>query len=791
MPVGLVIVSHSGDVARGVAALAAQMAPSVALAPAGGTDDGDIGTSFDLIAAAIAQADTGDGAAVLYDLGSALLTAETAIEFLDPDAAERVRIVDAPLVEGAIAAAVEAEGGGDLDAVCAAAVGAASAWSDASASQTPAPEDDGGAAEERTVDVVNPLGLHARPAAEVARAVRGMDATVRLTREGDDGWVDITSVLTVVGRAFRGGDRLRLAASGPGASRALDAVAALIAGGFGEAGDDAPQPAATVATAGGDAVRVVDGMVTATPGATGLALGPVRRLDALPDELPAAEGADADAEGERLQRAVDAAVAELEAGGDFAAAHAALVSDPALRASATPHLADGAASAWWRAVGQAAAALEDSPDELIAARAVDMREAGAVVLRHLGVALDRLPAALDGAVVLADDLGPAEVPTLRDRGAVAAVLAAGSATAHAVIVARGLGFPLVLRTADALADVADGRVLAVDGDAGTVRVDPPEAEADALRARIDRDAAEAERLRAEAAAPVVLAGGVTVLVAANVGSVADARAAVENGADAVGLLRTELLVLDRPTYPDEDAQAADLAAIFDVLGDRPVTVRVLDAGGDKPVATLDVGPEHNGFLGVRGLRYLLQHPDLLHTQLRAVLRAAHGHRVSVMAPMVTVRDEAQAFREAVDAARRSLEADGVPHAVPEGVGIMVEVPAAALYADQFAGVADFFSVGSNDLTAYTMAAERTEPGVAELLDAGSPAIGRLLDQLCAAAGEAGIHVAVCGEMAADTRLAAQLVARGVTELSMAPARIPHVKASLRETARTEPRRALD
>lgn len=780
MPVGLVIVSHSGDVARGVAALAAQMAPSVALAAAGGTDDGDIGTSFDLIAAAIAEADSGDGAVVLYDLGSALLTAETAVEFLDPDQAERVRIVDAPLVEGAIAAAVAAEGGGDLGAVAAAAVDAASAWTGAGATAADAGPGETGddPAEERAVDVVNPLGLHARPAAELARSVRGMDATVRLAREGDDGWVDVTSVLAVVGRAFRGGDRLRLSASGAGASRALDTVAGLIAGGFGEAGEDAPAPSAGAEDA---AVRVVDGVITATSGAAGVALGAARRLDALPSELPASEGAGAEAEGESLERAVAAAAAELEAAGEFGAAHAALVADPALREGARPHLGDGAASAWWRAVGEAARALEESPDELIAARAVDMREAGAVVLRHLGVALDRLPDDLTGAVVVADDVGPAEVPALRDRGAVAGVLAAGSSTAHAVIVARGLGFPLVLRTGDALAGVPDGTPLAVDGDAGTVRVDPPDAEARALRQRIDRDAAEAARLRSLAAEPVVLPDGRTVLVAANVGSVADARAAVENGADAVGLLRTELLVLDRAAYPDEDTQAADLAAVFDVLGDRPVTVRVLDAGGDKPVATLDVGPEHNGFLGVRGLRYLLQHPGLLHTQLRAVLRAAHGHRVSVMAPMVTVRGEAEAFRAAVDAARESLERDGVAHAVPEGVGIMVEVPAAALWADQFAGVADFFSVGSNDLTAYVMAAERTEPGVADLLDPGSPAVGRLLDQMCAAALDAGIHVAVCGEMAADTRLAAQLVARGVGELSMAPARIPHVKAALRQS----------
>ena len=391
-----------------------------------------------------------------------------------------------------------------------------------------------------------------------------------------------------------------------------------------------------------------------------------------------------------------------------------------------------------------------------------------------------MPGDATGTVILADDLGPAEVPRLVDAGALAAVLRGGSPTAHATIVARGLGFPLVLAAGGALDDVEPGTLVVLDGQDGTVRVDPPRDEAERARVRAGEAEAEAARLREEARRPVVTADGTPVVVAANIGSVEDARAAVANGADAVGLLRTELLVLDLPEYPDEDRQAADLAAIFDVLGDRPVTVRVLDAGGDKPVATLDVGPEHNGFLGVRGLRYLMEHPDLLGTQLRAILRAADGHRVSVMAPMVTVRAEAEAFRAAVDDAAASLRDEGVAFAAPEAVGIMVEVPAAALYADQFAGVADFFSVGSNDLTSYLMAAERTEPGVASLLDPASPAVGRVLDTLCAAAAEAGIEVAVCGEMAADPDRAVELVARGVRELSMAPARIPAIKSLLRE-----------
>ncbi|MDQ2848794.1 MAG: dihydroxyacetone kinase phosphoryl donor subunit DhaM [Actinomycetota bacterium] len=789
MSVGLVLVSHSAALAEGTAALAAQMAPSVTIESAGGGGDGGIGTSFDLISAALAKADTGDGVVILYDLGSALLTTETSIEFAEPAKAARWRIVDAPLVEGAVAAAVDAEGGGSLESVVAAAVHAAGSWAadrQRGSGAAPAESEPKGQPTIKDVDVVNPLGLHARPAAELARALAGTSATVRIGRPAGPA-VDLRSVLGVVGLALRGGDTVRISVWGPDGTMVLGRLVALIGGGFGEAGDSAPVRTGAVSGVAGDP-HISGGTLRATPGAAGLAIGPLVRLDVLPDDLPATAGApevgvDATTALTHLDAAIAAAAKHLAGQGEFGQAHAALIADPALREQAAQQLAGGPARAWWRTVTVVAKHLENSSDELVASRGVDLREAGLAVLAELGVRIDRIGPAVVGKVVVATDLGPAEVPELVRHGATAVVLAGSSTTAHAVIVARGLGLPLVLRAGSALDGLAAGTNLVVDGDVGTVRVDPPPEAAAAARSSIDQRRTDATALRAAAAAPVHWSDGRQILVAANIGSVADATAAVENGADAVGLLRTELLVLDRPSFPTEDEQTADLATIFAELGDRPVVVRVLDAGGDKPVATLEVSPEHNGFLGVRGLRYLLQHPDLLRTQLRAICRAAVGHRMSVMAPMVTVRAEAEAFRLAVNDAVAALVKDGVAHARPEQVGIMVEVPAAALDAGQFAGVVDFFSVGSNDLTSYTMAADRTEPGVADLLDPGAPAIGRLLDLLCAAADCAGIPVAVCGEMAGMGEYATALVDRGVSELSMAPARIPQIKAQLRAANR--------
>jgi multiphosphoryl transfer protein len=760
--VRIVLVSHSAQLARGVAELAAQMAPDVDLVAAGGSDDGGLGTSFDLISAALAGPPAA-GVVVLYDLGSALLTTETALEFMDPDDAARVEVVDAPLVEGALAAATTAHAGADRAAVAAAAAAAGGAPAEQGVAAAP-PAD----ALHREVVLPNPLGLHARPAAEVARALSGLAARVRVGRP-DGPAADLRSVLDVVKLALRGGQTVLVSASGADAERALAAVIGLIEGGFGEAdggpalGQRTPQPA-------------TDSAAGPRPGAPGRAIGPLVHAGAV--SVPDAPAAGPpDRERERLTAAVNRAREVLQRGDALAQMHAALVGDPAVRTAADERIARGASaeSAWWAAVSESAASLAGSADEVVAARAVDLQDAGAAVLTELGVAADRIPAEVDGAVLAAAEIGPGELGEFAARGGTAVVLAAGSPTAHAVVVARGLGVPLVLRAGDLLDGVTDGTLVAVDGAAGTVEVDPPDAAA--WRARITAEAAARAAQQARAAEPVTVRGR-RIVVAANVGSLAEARAAVANGADAVGLLRTELLLLDGEQLPDEDRQAADLAAIFDVLGEREVVVRVLDAGGDKPVRALRLDPRRNGFLGVRGLRWLLANPDVLHTQLRAICRAASGHRVAVMAPMVALAGEARTFRESVAAAVETLNADGIEHAVPDRVGVMIEIPAAALTVDEIAEHADFVSIGTNDLVSYTMAADRTEPGVADLLDARATAVWRLLESLCERA-RGRVEVAVCGEMAADPQFAARFVELGVTELSMAPAAIPVVKEALR------------
>lgn len=791
--VGLVIVSHSAELASGVVDLARQMAPDVQIVPAGGNEEGGIGTSFDLIEQAVTRLLDEDaaGAVVLYDLGSAQLTAEMVLEMLDPDQRARCDLVDAPLVEGAIAAAVTAQGGSDLQAVAQAARAAGSSDVDRgaeSATSARSPGDEprphagtGGDWVCSEVTLTNPLGLHARPAARLARELGDVEATVAL---GDGRPVDLRSVMTVVGLGARGGDRVRLCTRGEGAGDALARLTALAEDGFGEridAGaptDSGAEP--TPVPVGQESTGTAHGPV---PGSGGLAIGELVHIDTVPRELPTDLPAAATSSApEQLRAAVTAAAGRLDHGDEFARTHATLLRDPALVQDVLDRLqrdaAVGVARAWWSAVTSVADEAAAAADPVLASRAVDVLEAGAAVLHELGVEARPHPDDIAGRIVLADDLGPAAVTALAENGAAGAVLRRGQATAHAVVVASGFGLPMVIRVGTSLDD-ALGSTVIIDGGTGSVEIDPGEQRVAAARTQIEASDRARELARRQAQEPVAWRGR-PVVVAANIGSISGAEAAVLNGADAVGLLRTELLVLEESRIPSEDDQVESLRAVLQPLGTRPVVVRVLDPGGDKPVRALDLTERDNGFLGVRGLRYLLNHPELLRTQLRAVLRASVGHRVSVMAPMVTTAAEAQAFRAAVGAAGASLVDEGVDHQEPRGVGVMVEVPAAALSVAQLAPYVDFLSVGTNDLMSYLSAADRTSAQVADLLDMGSVALWRLLGILCTDAREHGLPVAVCGELAGRPEHTRALLDLGVHELSMAPARIPAIKGAIRD-----------
>jgi phosphoenolpyruvate-protein phosphotransferase len=338
--------------------------------------------------------------------------------------------------------------------------------------------------------------------------------------------------------------------------------------------------------------------------------------------------------------------------------------------------------------------------------------------------------------------------------------------------------------------IEEGTPLLLDGDAGTLQVDPPQAELTAAQERRERATARRAAALERAHEPGAMRDGARVEVFANLGSAAEAAKAVALGAEGVGLLRTEFLFLDRAQLPDEDEQTETLRDIARALEGRPLVVRTLDAGADKPLPALPMPPEANPFLGVRGIRLALQRPDVLATQLRAILRVAAEHPVKAMLPMVATLSEVRAVRALLDEARAATGIDA-----PLELGIMVEVPAAALMAATLAPHVDFFSLGTNDLTQYTMAAERGDERLAGLLAGPQPAVLALVRATVEAAEAHGRWVGVCGELAGDPAAAVLLAGLGVTELSMAPALIAEAKAALRAVdladARAAAHAALD
>ena len=793
--VGLVVVSHSASLADGVVQLAREMGgEEVRIEAAGGMDDGSVGTDAALVQAAIERAMSDEGVLVLMDLGSALMSAEMAVEMVEDGS--HVLLSEAPLVEGAVAAAASAKGGASLEEVAEEARGALAMKSsqlgadqEKAAPEEPAKEIDA----EARFRIVNQIGLHARPAALVVELAARFDADLRLAKAGGSGApVAAKSLTALMTLGARLGDELVATASGPRAQEAVEAVEQLAREGFGEGvavaaapeNGDQPEPEPPPEVSPLKAGDILKG-IAASPG---VAIAPARHLNAASAELPDREPEDEKSERRRLDTARDAARAAIQedrrrvaergatAEAEIFAAHLALLDDDALLEPAAAAISGGATAegAWQKAAAEVAATYRGLDQPLLRERATDVEDVGRrVALAISGEGAQAAPG--EEGVVLAGELTPAEAASLDPEVVRGVATARGTPTAHAAILARALGLPAVVGLGDALLAVAEGAPLLLDGDEGSLQVSPP---AEVVRAATERAERASERRAAAmegAREPAETRDGTRIEVAANVEDPAAAEAALELGADGVGLLRTEFLFLEQPELPSEDEQAERIGAIARVLDGRSLIVRTLDAGADKPLPALSQEPEANPFLGRRGIRLSLAHPDLLVTQLRAILRVARDHPLKLMFPMVATAEELQA---ALALLQRARSETGIGAELETGV--MIEVPAAAILSERLARHVDFFSIGTNDLTQYVMAAERGNEHVAPLLGGPQPALLRLVRETVAGADRHGRWVGVCGELAGDPPAAVLLAGLGVRELSMAPPLIPEAKAALRE-----------
>ncbi len=651
-------------------------------------------------------------------------------------------------------------------------------------------EEEGG--EEISSDAIvvpNPTGLHARPAAVLVNLVRRYESKVFLWK--GDQKANALSVVGILGLELGNGDSVRLVAKGPDARLAVEELSKEIASGLGEEGV-APAPAS---------MQVQEKLVAprrrsenpdeyfGVAASDGVVVGKVFQLRHEEPEPEEESELSPSEESLLLHKAISTAKGQLEALGArlhaeaepakaaIFAAHQELLEDPDLMEPAEAAIAKGrtAAFAWQRAFSLHAERLAGLRNELLAARANDLRDVGR---RVLGILMNREAGPLEvppGTILIAEDLTPSDTATLdRDR-VLGFCTATGGATSHVAILARSLGIPAVAGIDPQALEIENGTPAVLSGTKGTLRCHPSDEMVERIEKLRQRLEERKKAQLAQAHQPAKTSDGHRIEVVVNVGGAKEAEEALEVGAEGVGLCRSEFLFLERPYPPTEEEQFESYSRIARSMGkERPVVLRSLDVGGDKPLAYLPIPHEDNPFLGQRGIRVLLNRPDVFRPQLRAALRAAKFGDIHLMFPMISSLAEWRAARAALEEEREALGLD------PIKVGIMIEVPAAALMAEQFAAEVDFFSIGTNDLTQYTLAMDRGHPQLAQLIDGLSPAVLRLIDRTVRAAHEHKKWVGVCGGIAGEAAAVPILVGLGVDELSVSLPLVPAVKARIRE-----------
>jgi phosphocarrier protein FPr len=660
------------------------------------------------------------------------------------------------------------------------------------------------------VRVLNPAGLHARPAAVLAGRARQFAADIRVER--GDVQANAKSVVSLMGLEIAQGDLIRVNAAGRDAEEAVRALTPLIESGLGDAGSaggdrSAPRPEAGVSAVGvsvsspvpcsqperSTTATMETGELVGIAASAGVVVGSVVQVRPAPVTVPEFAD-DPNQERRALEEALDRAKAELQALQErvqaaldpgraaIFGAHRELLDDPALLDVARAGIGSGksAALAWREAYTTQVARVARLRNERLAARAADLREVGERVLRLLtGAEVAPHPYAPDS-ILVATDLTPSDTARLDPATVLGFCTVGGGATSHVAILARSLGIPAVAGIDPRALDLADGTLVVLDGTRGTLRPQPSRTEIARIQAWRTAEVARRRRDLVDAPAPAVTRDGHRVEVAATVGSLADAEQAVALGAESIGLLRSEFLFVGRDRAPSEEEQTAAYTAIVRVLApDRPVVIRLLDLGGDKPLAYLPIPREDNPFLGERGVRALLSRPSVMRPQIRAILRASREGPVRAMVPMLATLEEWRAVSAVFDREAADLGLARPP------LGMMVEVPSAALLAGIFAREVDFFSIGSNDLAQYVLAMDRGHPKLAPQIDGLHPAVLRLVAATVRAGHEHRRRVGLCGGLAGDAQAIAVLIGLGVDGLSVSAPAVPSVKARIRALARAE------
>ncbi|WP_347927924.1 phosphoenolpyruvate--protein phosphotransferase [Pseudomonas helvetica] len=648
--------------------------------------------------------------------------------------------------------------------------------------------DSSGAEVHGHIRIIHRGGLHARPAALIRQTAHLFNSKSQLHFAGKSASCD--SLIGLMGLGIGEQDEVQVSCKGADAKAALQALLnALSTAVNDDSHATAPTPIAQrtrTAEAG-----VLNG-VCAAPGLVG---GPLFQLAAIP--LPEDTGKhNAEEQLQALDRALEQVRSEIRETLSHAkkhkhteeeqifAAHLALLEDPALLEAAIQSIDQGSAAthAWSQSIEVQCEVLQQLGNPLLAERANDLRDLRQRVLRAL-LGQDWHYDVPAGAIVAAHELTPSDLLQLSQQGVAGLCMAEGGATSHVAILARGKGLPCLVALSASLLHLPQGQSVVLDADGGRLELTPDsqrlEQVAQAQREHLQRR----EHQQAQAHTPAHTRDGLRIEVAANVASSNEAADALKGGADGVGLLRTEFLFVDRQTAPDEQEQRQAYQAVLDAMGDKSVIIRTIDVGGDKQLDYLPLPAEANPVLGLRGIRMAQVRPELLDQQLRALLQVSPLQRCRILLPMVTEVDELLYIRQRLDALCAELALTQRPE-----LGVMIEVPAAALLAEQLAEHADFLSIGTNDLSQYTLAMDRDHAGLAARVDALHPALLRLIAQTCIGAAKHQRWVGVCGALASDPLATPVLIGLGIRELSVSPPQVGEIKERVRQLDAADCRR---
>lgn len=651
--------------------------------------------------------------------------------------------------------------------------------------------------------IQNETGLHARPAKELVNLAKRFQSQISMQYGNKKG--NAKSMIGVLKLGVKKAGEIKFVIEGEDEVEAAAEIETAVLSGLGEGvehnGHQQQVEEKRVAPA---APVLPENVIMGVPASPGVAIGSLFRLrrqtvtieqrpfSTTPEELAQLTQAMAGAKDTIEATKANALENLSEEEAAIFEAHLSILADPDLKECAEQQIAAGviAPQAWQTAVEEQANMLTQLPDPLLAGRAIDVRDVGQQVSRIFGGGEAGGTGFPDQPFILiADDLTPSETVALDRNKVLGFGTSAGGPTAHSAILARALCLPAVVGAGEQLLGFADGTAVILDGSTGKIVIEPTEAEVAAAEQKIEAMQKQREAEEAAAKDAATTQDGHRVEVVANIGDPKEAAPAYEIGAEGVGLLRTEFLFLGQDEPPAEEKQFEVYRHIVEAMQNQPVIIRTLDIGGDKPVPYIQVAHEENPFLGERGLRLCLNRPELFRTQLRAIVKAAKYGRVLIMFPMVSDVSEIHKARQLVDEVVAELEAN------PVEVGMMIEVPSAAIMADQFAPYVDFFSIGTNDLTQYTLAVDRQHPTLARMSDGLHPAVLRLIERTVQGAQTVGKWVGVCGELAADPQAVPILLGLGVAELSMNMNAIAAVKAQVRtlqlSEAKTLAKKALN